>query len=166
LEADQRILRSQTDSALASSLGMGLALALLLRSVRLAAIAMTVNIIAIGVVLGVAGWSGAALNSVTVMVAAVCLGIAIDDSVHLLAHWKEARRDGSSSADALQEALQVKARPIVGSNLVLLGVFGVLGLSSFPPVIWFGGLAVASFLAASVTVLFVLPVRCQCWYRT
>jgi predicted RND superfamily exporter protein len=87
------------------------------------------------------------------MVAAISLGIAEDDSVHFLTHWREARRAGCSTEAALAESIRVKARPIISSSLVLLGVFLVFQLSSFPPVKDFGLLAAGAFAAALVAVL-------------
>jgi hypothetical protein len=158
LEADRRILRSQSNSAGITAICMGLILALLWRSFRLALLVLTVNLFAVGLVLGLAGWMGVTLNSVTAMVAAISLGIAEDDSVHFLTHWREARRAGRSTDEALAETLQVKARPIISSSLVLLGVFLVFRLSSFPPVEDFGLLAAGAFAAALVSVLLLLPV--------
>ena len=158
LEADRRILRSQTNSAGLTVICMGLILALLWRSFRLALLALTINLVAVGLVLGLAGWMGVTLNSVTAMVAAISLGIAVDDSVHFLTHWRQARRAGRSTEEALAESLQVKARPIISSSLVLLGVFLVFRLSSFPPVEDFGLLAAGAFAAALVSVLLLLPV--------
>ena len=158
LEADRRILRSQTNSAGLTVICMGLILALLWRSLRLALLALAINLVAVGLVLGFAGWLGVKLNSVTVMVAAISLGIAVDDSVHLLTHWRELRRAGRSAEEALAESLQVKARPIISSSLVLLGIFLVFRLSSFSPVEDFGLLAAGAFAAALVSVLLLLPV--------
>jgi len=158
LEADRRILRSQSNSAGLTAICMGLILALLWRSLRLPLLVLTVNLFAVGLVLGLAGWMGVTLNSVTAMVAAISLGIAEDDSVHFLTHWRHARRAGRSADEALAESLQVKARPIISSSLVLLGVFLVFQLSSFPPVEDFGLLAAGAFAAALITVLLLLPV--------
>ena len=158
LEADRRILRSQSNSAGLTAIGMGLILSLLWRSFRLPLLVLTVNLFAVGLVLGLAGWLGVTLNSVTAMVAAISLGIAEDDSVHFLTHWRHARRAGRSTDEALADTLQVKARPIISSSLVLLGVFLVFQLSSFPPVGDFGLLAAGAFAAALITVLLLLPV--------
>jgi hypothetical protein len=158
LEADRRILRSQSHSALLTAISMGLILSLLWRSFRLPLLVLTVNLFAVGLVLGLAGWVGITLNSVTAMVAAISLGIAEDNSVHFLTHWREARRAGRSTEQALAETLELKARPIISSGLVLLGVFLVFQLSSFPPVKDFGLLAAGAFAAALGCVLVLLPV--------
>jgi len=126
---------------------------------------LAVNLLAVGLVLGLAGWAGVALNSITMMVAAISLSIAVDDSVHFLTHWREERRNGLSVEQALTSTLQVKSRPILSSSLVLMGVFLVFQFSSFPPVEDFGLLAAAAFAAALVGVLALLPLLLN-WKRS
>jgi uncharacterized protein len=92
------------------------------------------------------------------MVAAVCLGIAVDDSVHFITHWRDERQRGADPRQALRRTLDAKARPILCSSLVLIGVFLIFGLSSFPPVVDFGWLAAGSFSGALISVLVGLPV--------
>jgi uncharacterized protein len=157
LEADRRILRSQIRSAGSTLLLMGVVLALLWRSARLAALSLLINVLPVAAVLALAAVAGIALNSVTIMVAAICLGIAVDDSVHFITHWREERLRGMDAREALRRTLDAKARPIFCSSLVLIGVFLIFSLSSFPPVVDFGWLAAGSFGGALITVLVGLP---------
>jgi hypothetical protein len=108
-------------------------------------------------VLAFAAVAGISLNSVTIMVAAVCLGIAVDDSVHFITHWRDERMSGADLSQALRRTLDAKTRPILCSSLVLIGVFSIFGLSSFPPVVDFGWLAAGAFLGALISVLVGLP---------
>jgi uncharacterized protein len=157
LEADRRILRSQLKSAGVTLVLMGVVLALLWRSARLAAVSLFINVLPVAAVLAVAAVVGVSLNSVTIMVAAVCLGIAVDDSVHFITHWREERKGATAPGQALRGTLEAKARPILCSSLVLIGVFLIFGLSSFPPVVDFGWMAAGSFMGALMSVLVGLP---------
>ncbi|HVR36894.1 MAG TPA: MMPL family transporter, partial [Methylomirabilota bacterium] len=112
LEADRRILRSQGSSAGVTVAAVAVLLAGLWRSARLAAWTVLANVAPVVCVLGLAGFVGVALNAVTVMLAAVAMGIAVDDSVHLVTHWRGMRRAGADSMAALAGALAVKGRPI------------------------------------------------------
>jgi hypothetical protein len=156
LEADRRILASQRTSAGLTLALMGAALAALWRSVRLAVLALVVTLLPVALALAGAALAGITLNSVTVMVAAICLGIAIDNAVHFLTHWRRECRQGRA-ATALRTTVAAKARPICAANLVLVSVFLVLGLASFPPVVHFGLMASAAFLATIPAVLLWLP---------
>lgn len=157
LEADRRIFRSLTRTAGLSVLSILVALVVLWRSVRLALLALAVNLFAVVLVLGLAGWAAIPLNSVTLMIVAITLGVAVDSSVHFLTRWRAERRDGADVERALWRTLQVKARPIVSAASVLLAVFLLFGFSSFPPVVDFGWLAAGTFAAALLGVLFLLP---------
>jgi uncharacterized protein len=160
LEADRRILRSQFRSA-GTTLGlMGLLLAFLWRSPRLAFLSLMSNLLPVLCILAVAGLAQISLNSITIMVAAVGLGIAVDDSVHFLTHWREEQRRGVDAGIALRRTLDVKARPITCSSLILIGVFLIFWLSSFPPIVHFGLMAAGIFLLALWSVLLLLPAIC------
>ena len=157
LEADRRLLRSQARSAALAAGVIGLTLAGLWRSARLAGWALAANGAAVALALAGAGWAGVPLNSVTVMVGALALGVAVDDTVHLLTHWQRARRAGLPPRAALVAALAVKGPPIVWTSVVLTGVCGLFGLSAFPPVAQFGFLLAGAFVAALGAVLVLLP---------
>jgi hypothetical protein len=160
LEADRRILRSQARSVAATVLLMGMLLAWLWRSVRLAVVSLVSNVLPVVCVLAAAAVAAIPLNSITIMVAAICLGIAVDDSVHFLTHWREERRRGCEINEALRRTLAVKARPITCSSLILIGVFLIFAMSSFPPVVHFGLMAAGAFVLALLSVLLLLPALC------
>lgn len=157
LEADRRILRSQIGSAGLTLVMIGLILAGLWRSWRLALIALFTNVVPIGLVLAIASFVDIPLNSVTVMVAAIALGIAVDDSIHFTTHWLEARRQGCSVHEALRASFVAKRNPIIFTSVILVVVFSLLSLSSFPPIAHFGLLSAGALALALLAVLLVLP---------
>jgi len=157
LEADRRIVRSQVRTVVVTVVVVGLVLALLWRSPVLALVSLITNAIPVGLVIAVAGFSGVALNSITVMVGAVALGIAVDDSVHFITHWREERLRGARDLAAMESALRVKGRPIVVSSAALIAIFSLFACSSFPPVVAFGVLCAVAFLGALLSVLVLLP---------
>jgi predicted RND superfamily exporter protein len=158
LEADRQLLRGQAVSALLAAAVIGLTLAGLWRSVRLAGLALGVNAVPVALALAGAGWTGVPLNSVTVMVGALALGVVVDDAVHLLTHWQAGRRAGLTAREALGEALRVKGPAVVWTSVILIGVCGLFAASSFPPVRQFGALLAGAFAAALVAVLGWLPL--------
>jgi predicted RND superfamily exporter protein len=157
LEADRRILRSQWSSAGSSILVIGLVLVLLWRSVWLAGLSLLANVIPVALVIAAAGYLSIPLNSITIMVAAISLGIAVDDSIHFLTYWRELRRGGLDSQDAVVRTLRVKGGPIVFTSAVLMAIFGIFWLASFPPIVHFGVLSAIAFGAALASVLCFLP---------
>jgi uncharacterized protein len=157
LEADRTIVRSQVRTAGVTVALIGLVLAVLWRSLRLALFALLTNVIPVALVMGAAGFADVPLNSITVMVAAVALGIAVDDSVHFITHWREERAWGAGSSEALSRTLEVKGRPIIATSAALVAIFSLFALSSFPPVVHFGVLCAVAFSGALLAVLVLLP---------
>ncbi len=157
LEADRQLLRRQARSAVLAAGVIGLTLTVLWRALRLAGLALGVNLLAVAGALAGAGWAGVPLNSITVMVGALALGVVVDDAVHLLTHWQAGRRAGRGVREAWIEALAVKGPPVVWTSVILIGVCGVLGVSSFPPVRQFGALLAGAFAAAWAGVTAGVP---------
>lgn len=157
LEADRRIIRSQTRSAGVTALVIGLVLTILWRSLRLALVVLAANAVAVALVIAAAGYAGIPLNSITIMVAAISLGIAVDNAIHFVTRWQdEVAVDGQRTA-ALGRSLAAKWRPMAWSSAVLVGMCPVFWFSSFPPVVHFGVLSALSFVFALVATLVLLP---------
>ena len=157
LQADQRIMRAQLESIAVTLCVVGLTLTLLWRSVWLAAVALLVNVVPVGLALSLAGFADIPLNSVTVMVAAIVLSVAVDDAVHFITWWRdELRRTGDSKA-ALISAFRTKGPPILFTSMILAAVFGAFFVFSFPPVRHFGALSAIAFFGAVISTLVLLP---------
>jgi len=132
-------------------------LALLFRSVRLAAIAMIPNLLPLAVVLGSMGWAGRHLETLSAMVFSIGLGIAVDDTIHYLARWCAEVRAGFTPEEAVQRTTERTGRAIVHTSLVLIFGFGVLYTSAFPPNRLFAVLGSGVIASALVADLWVLP---------
>ena len=131
-------------------------IAILFRSIRLAALAMVPNVLPIVVVLGTMGWLGLHLETLSAMVFSIGLGIAVDDTIHYLARYCAEVRAGHSPEEAVRITTERTGRAIVYTSLVLLIGFGVLYTSAFPPNRSFAVLAggvIASALAADLWLL-------------
>ncbi len=161
IEAERSILRSQLRTAGTTIIGIGIMLTLLWRSPRLALMALAVNMLPVLFVLGLAGIFNIPLNAISVMVAAIAFAIAVDDSVHFITSFLGHRSRGLAFAEAVAEALASKARPIILTSLILVGIFTTFLSFSFPPVLHFGLLCAAAFLAALLTTLLLLPALLQ-----
>ena len=100
---------------------------------------------------------GIYLDIGTAMVAAVVLGIAIDDTVHLLVQYRRRRHAGLGPVDSIDEAVIHVGRAVVTTSVALAAGFFVLTLSSWASVASFGFLSGLAILGAMVADLFVLP---------
>ena len=75
------------------------------------------------------------------MVATIALGVALNDTVHFMLHYKRCRADGAGVHDALSHTVQEIGRPIVLTSLVNCAGFAIFVLAEFQPIYHFGMLA-------------------------
>lgn len=135
-----------------------------LRSLRLGLLAMIPNVVPVifgGALLVVLGQP---LDLGTVIVASVSLGIAVDDTIHVLANYNRLRRAGLSGLEALQGTLAHAGRALVFTTAILVLSFGGFVLADFTPNLWFGlltafvlGLALVTDVIVTCAVLAVGP---------
>jgi predicted RND superfamily exporter protein len=106
---------------------------------------------------GLMGWTGIALDIVTVLISSIGIGVGVDYSIHIYSRYQEERREGKTAEDALVDAIVGTGKAIVcNAGAVVLG-FLILLLSSFPPLRYFGSLVTLTMLVASIGSLTLLP---------
>lgn len=156
LEAQRYLISTLVWSLGLTLLAVAVVLRLLLPSSRLALLALLPNLWPVAGVFGVMGWLGVPLDIATVMVAAVVLGLAVDDTIHTLGHFRRlAPRHGAHRA--VVETLGVTAPAYLLTGIILLAGFGVCALSDFAPIARFGGLSATGIALAVLGDLFLLP---------
>jgi len=134
-----------------------LMLAVLIRSARIAGIAMLPNLLPVIAGVGLMPIMGISLNPGTVMVAAVALGIVVDDTAHLLVAMRRQLDSGADVGKALIQATEVVGRPVIITTIVMTGSMGMLTLGSFAPSIHFGVIAMTIVIVALFADLLLLP---------
>ena len=132
-------------------------LILLFRSVTVGLILMLPNVFPILVLFGLMGVSGTILSPSTSVIAALALGLAVDDTVHFMARFRTAARTLPDQAHALSYTLQMVGKPICYTSLILsIGLLTLSG-SSFVPIQQLGVLAACTILVALIADLVLLP---------
>jgi hypothetical protein len=132
-------------------------LSFLFLSVRVGVLALVPNVIPTVILFGIMGWSGISLNVSTSMIAAIAIGIAIDDTIHLLNNFNvELRRTGSQEKAVLY-AIRSAGQAAVFISLALSAGFFIVCLSNFQPVRHFGLLSGVTMGVALLTELFFTP---------
>ena len=134
-----------------------LLVSIFLRSWKLGLAAMVPTLLPVVVVLGAMGWLGMSLDVARAMIAAVVIGIGVDDAIHLLAHYKVRREEGDTPQAAMSAALQHTGRAIVTTSIALALGFLTLMMSAWQTVATFGFFVALSILGALVATLLVLP---------
>ncbi|MEM7610418.1 MAG: MMPL family transporter [Pseudomonadota bacterium] len=158
----QSLFRSQMLTLGAVFLAILLTFFALFRSLRIAAIAIVPNIISATLVLGLIGWLRIPLDLMTITIAAITVGIAVDDTIHYVHRFRrELAQDGSHWA-AVHRCHRSIGRAMYYTSVTIMLGFSILALSQFNPTIYFGlltGIAMIIALLANLTLLPVLLVR-------
>ena len=131
---------------------------ILFKSLLVAIIASIVNIMPIATVFGFMGWYGIPLDMMTITVAAISFGIAVDDTIHYIYRYKiEFAKDGNYIA-AMHRAHESIGSAMYYTTLIIMIGFSVLMLSNFYPTIHFGLLIMMAMFMAIAADLLLLPL--------
>ncbi len=156
LGTQRKLLRTLGTSFALTALFILLILRFILGGWKLAWLAMPPNLWPIFSVLGMMGWAHVPLDIATAMVASMLLGLAVDDTLHTLGHYRQlAPRLGREAAIA--GTLERTAAAYLLTGIILSAGFGVCALSNFAPTARFGALAALGIVLAVVADLFLLP---------
>src|SRR6266545_1314025 len=137
---------------------IGLIHALLFMSVRAGILSLIPNVIPVLMNFGVMGLVGIPLNTGTALVATVAIGIAVDDTVHLMITYARQLNRHHDQRVAMIETLRIQGRPIVYVSLALAGGFLILMFSNFVPTRSFGVLSAFVMVVAMVAELVLTPL--------
>lgn len=131
----------------------------LFRSWQLAVIAIIPNLIAAGSVLGLMGLVGIPLDIMTITIAAIIIGIAVDDTIHYVHRFTEELAACGDHRNAIRRSHQSVGRAMYYTSITVIVGFSILVLSNFIPTIYFGlltGLAMTVAMVANLTLLALL----------
>ena len=129
--AQDAIAYGQIRGLLFALVAIGAILLAMYRSARIAAIAMVPNAIPLLIAFGFMGLAGVPLDAGTVVVGSLAIGIAVDDTVHVVSGFHEWRASGSDALVALDRTFQRALPPIVFTSVIVGIGFAVLGFSQF-----------------------------------
>lgn len=132
-------------------------MSLLFLSAKVGFIAMLPNIVPVVLFFGILGWSNIMLNIGTSIIAAIALGIAVDNTIHYMVRFNRELQITYDERRSLSAALSTVGRPIVYTSVALTLGFLVMRLSDFVPIRDFGSLSAATMLAALVANVVLLP---------
>ncbi|MDY6825402.1 MAG: MMPL family transporter [Thermodesulfobacteriota bacterium] len=129
----------------------------LFRSVKVSVIAIAPNVLAIAVVLGVIGWLKIPLDMMTITIAAISVGIAVDDTIHYIHRFKREYLAGNDYYTAMERSHGSIGYAMYYTSVTIIIGFSILALSNFIPTIVFGLLTGLAMLIALIAALTLLP---------
>jgi hypothetical protein len=152
----QSLFSSQILSLGVVMLGIALMLLILFRSFRLAVIGIAPNLLAAAIILGMMGWARIPLDMMTITIASITLGIAVDNSIHYIYRFRSEIDRIGDYVKTLHYCHANIGRAIFYTAITIIAGFSILMLSNFLPTIFFGvftALGMAIALLASLTLL-------------
>ncbi|MFT7128094.1 MAG: putative RND superfamily exporter protein [Gammaproteobacteria bacterium] len=153
----QSLYRSQILTIGAVFIAIVLMFIVLFRSLSIALIAIAPNILAAGIVLGGMGLVGIPLDIMTVTIAAISVGIAVDNTIHYVHRFRtEFPKDRNYLATMYRCHASIGKAMFYTSITVIVG-FSILSMSNFTPSIYFGLLTSLAMFAALLGSLLLLP---------
>jgi predicted RND superfamily exporter protein len=129
----------------------------LFRSLKISLIAIFPNLLSVGTVLGFMGWAGIPLDMMTITIAAISVGIAVDDTIHYIHRFRrEFAKEGHYLRSMHRCHGSIGYAMYYTSVTIVIG-FSILVLSNFIPSIYFGVLTVLAMVIALLAALTLLP---------
>jgi uncharacterized protein len=159
LFADQErlLIAGQLRSLFAVAFLLTVLMLLLWRSPVMAALTMIPNVSPVVLIFIVMGVLGIWLDMATAMIASVAVGIAVDDTIHIVHGYLHRRRAGASPVWAIARTFRQSGRAVTATTFVLAAQFLILGFSAFQPTAAFGVLTALGLATALLFDLLLLP---------
>ena len=151
------LVKGQVGSLLITLIIIFILIHLMFLSVKIGVIAMAANLFPILVSFGAMGWLGIELSMGSCLIASIVVGLAVDDTIHYLARYKEAYTQEMDRIEAMRITLSQIGPPIVSTSLTTCAGFSILMFSSFTPTAVFGLLMTLAMISALSGGLFILP---------
>jgi predicted RND superfamily exporter protein len=129
----------------------------------LSIIGIAPNVLAAGTCLGVMGLAGIRLDMMTIMIAAITIGIAVDNAIHYIYRFREEFAQSRDYRESLYICHASVGRAIVYTSTTIIFGFSILALSSFLPTIYFGALTGLAMFVALLAALTLLPRLILIW---
>jgi predicted RND superfamily exporter protein len=127
------------------------------RSFRYGVICLIPNIFPLAVISAFLFFSGRSLQTVSVLAFTICLGIAVDDTIHFITRFRTELRECGDAYVANKRSFAAVGKALVITTIIFLCCFGSCATSTIPIVKNFTYLACIGFAAALVGDLFILP---------
>ena len=129
----------------------------LLRSIRYAFLGIVPNVLASAMVIGAMGFAGIPLDMMTTTIAAICIGIGVDNAIHYLHRFRTEYEERGSARVAVSFSHESIGRALLYTSITVVAGFSVLGFSNFVPTVMFGFWTAVAMVLALIANLTLLP---------
>ena len=153
----QSLFKSQILTLGIVMLGIFLMFFILFRNIIISCIGIVPNFIAAFFILGIIGFLEIPLDMMTITIAAITIGIAVDNSIHYIYRFKEEFKKINDYNKTLDRCHDTVGIAILNTSITIVFGFSILVLSNFIPTIYFGVFTGIAMLLALNSVLTLLP---------
>ena len=127
------------------------------RNLRMIPLFVVPNILPITLVVGAMGWLGMTIDMGVAISGAIIIGVAVDDTIHFLVKYREARKRGDDMQTSLEYVMQYAGSAIIFTTIILSTAFLVFSFSQFLPNVHFGVVTAMALVIAVLVDLLMLP---------
>jgi predicted RND superfamily exporter protein len=154
----QSLFKSQILTLGFVMMGIFIMFLFLFKNFKLSLIGVVPNFIAAFFILGIIGLLGIPLDMMTITIAAITIGIAVDNSIHYIYRFKEEFSKNSDYYHSIKLCHSTVGVAILNTSITIVFGFSILIFSNFLPTIYFGVFTGIAMLFAMISVLTLLPV--------
>ena len=153
----QSLFKSQILTLGLVMLGIFLMFLILFRNIKISLIGVIPNFIAAFAILGLIGLLNIPLDMMTITIAAITIGIAVDNSIHYIYRFIEEYKNNNNYNEVIKVCHSTVGVAILNTSITIIFGFSILVLSNFIPTIYFGVFTGIAMLLAMLLVLTLLP---------
>ena len=153
----QSLFKSQILTLGFVMIGIFIMFLILFRNIKLSLIGVIPNFLAAFFILGIIGLANIPLDMMTITIAAITIGIAVDNSIHYIYRFKEEFSKSKNYINTLKICHSTVGVAILNTSITIVFGFSILVLSNFIPTIYFGVFTGIAMLLAMISVLTLLP---------
>ena len=153
----QSLFKSQILTLGIVMVGITVMFLILFRNITLSLIGVVPNFMAAFLILGIVGLLEIPLDMMTITIAAITIGIAVDNSIHYIYRFKEEFKKINNYNLTLEKCHNTVGVAILNTSITIVFGFSILVLSNFIPTIYFGIFTGIAMLLAMISVLTLLP---------
>ena len=154
----QSLFESQIKSLIFVMFGIFIMLSLLFKSMKIALATIIPNIVACFTILGTMGLIGIPLDLMTITIAAITVGIAVDNCIHYVYRFREYYIESNDYKKTISLCNQTVAKAIKNTSFTIIAGFSILVFSNFYPTIYFGIFTALAMFIALLGSLSLLPI--------
>lgn len=144
---------------------VGALMFLMMGNLRSGMLAFGPNMLPVLFTLGMMGWFGIPMDILTSMIGCIIIGIAVDDTIHFMHHFRNHSTQGHSAEASVRKSLDIAGRAIVFTSVVLVGCFMVHLTDTFVTAQNFGTLLSFAITAALLSNLIIVPALLKLFWK-